>query len=417
MSVVAPNPLKADPVLCEQRAGMALPEFVAFVALLMALNALAIDVMLPAMGDIASELGAQDENDAQLIVVVYVLGFGFPQLIIGPLADRFGRRPVLFVSLMGYIGMGLGCMFAREFETLLVWRFMQGVFASGCRVVAASVVRDIYAGRGMARIMSLVMTVFMVVPILAPSLGQLILFVAPWEWTFGLLVVGGLLMLAWSGLRLKETLPPERKAKLSVRGVLGAYKLVFTTPVTLGYMLASGVIFGALFTFIASSEQIFTDEDVFNVGETFPLWFAGIAFTMSVATYTNSRLVERIGMRRMSHGALIGFTVFSLLTLIAMNVNETLMLFFPLFALTFACFGLIGANFTSLAMEPLGKIAGTGSAVHGFATTTIAGSIGGFIASTYDQSTVPILVGYTGLGVITLLIVLVTENGRLFSSR
>ena len=416
MAVTAETPLHADPALCEKRAGMALPEFVAFVAGLMALNALAIDIMLPAMGDIAAALGAADANDRQLIVVAYVLGFGFPQLIAGPLADRFGRRPVLFVSLIGYAAMGMGCMFAREFDTLLVLRFLQGVFASGCRVVAASLVRDIYAGRGMARIMSLVMTVFMVVPILAPSIGQLVLFVAPWEWTFGVLVLGGTGMLAWALLRLKETLPPERKARLSVGGVIGNYRTVVMTPVTLGYMLASGVIFGALFTFIASSEQIFTGP--FKTGETFPLWFSGIAIAMSVATYSNSRLVERIGMRRLSHGALIGFILFSLLTLLAVSfIAETLWLFFPLFLMTFACFGLIGANFTSLAMEPVGHIAGTAAAVHGFATTTIAGSIGGAIAAQYDGSTAPILVGYLALGVATLAIVLVTEKGRLFSSR
>jgi len=394
---------------------MALPEFVAFVAGLMALNALAIDIMLPAMGEIAAELGAAEDNDRQLIVVAYVLGFGFPQLIAGPLADRYGRRPVLFVSLVGYALMGVGCMFARDFTSLLVLRFMQGVFASGCRVVAASLVRDIYAGRGMARIMSLVMTVFMVVPILAPSVGQLVLFVAPWEWTFGVLVLGGAGMLAWALLRLKETLSPERKARLTVRGVLNNYRTVATTPVTLGYMLASGVIFGALFTFIASSEQVFTGP--FETGETFPLWFAGIALTMSIATYSNSRVVERVGMRRLSHGALIGFILFSLLTLIAMQVSESLWLFFPLFAMTFACFGLIGANFTSLAMEPVGHIAGTASAVHGFATTTIAGSIGGAIAARYDGSTTPILNGYLLLGFATLAIVLITEKGRLFSSR
>ena len=394
---------------------MALPEFVAFVAGLMALNALAIDIMLPAMGEIAAELGAAEDNDRQLIVVAYVLGFGFPQLVAGPLADRYGRRPVLFVSLVGYAFMGVGCMFAHEFSTLLVLRFLQGVFASGCRVVAASLVRDIYAGRGMARIMSLVMTVFMVVPILAPSVGQLVLFVAPWEWTFGVLVLGGAGMLAWALMRLKETLPPERKARLTVRGVLNNYRTVAMTPVTLGYMLASGVIFGALFTFIASAEQVFTGP--FQTGETFPLWFAGIALTMSIATYSNSRLVERVGMRRLSHGALIGFILFSLLTLIAMQVSESLWLFFPLFAMTFACFGLIGANFTSLAMEPVGHIAGTASAVHGFATTTIAGSIGGAIAARYDGSTTPILTGYLLLGVATLAVVLITEKGRLLSSR
>lgn len=391
-------------------------EFVAMMAGLMALNALAIDVMLPALDEIGRALGAADDNATQLVVVVYVLGFGFPQLAVGPLTDRFGRRPVLFVSLIGYVLTGLGCMAAHSFEALLVWRFLQGVFASGSRVIAASVVRDLYAGRNMARIMSLVMTVFMVVPILAPGLGQLVMMLAPWEAVFGVLVAGGMVMLAWTYARLPETLPAERRTPLSGRGVWRAYRTVFTTPVTLGYMLGSGVIFGALFSFIASSPQVF--GQVFGLQDTFVLWFAGIALMLSLANFTNSRLVEAIGMRRLSHIALTGFTVLSLVLLAAMSVfGERFEIFYPLFAAIFACFGLIGANFSALAMEPLGRIAGTGSAVYGFFTTTLSGVIGGWVGSLFAGSTLPLIAGYAGLGLITLSLVLITEKGRLFATR
>jgi DHA1 family bicyclomycin/chloramphenicol resistance-like MFS transporter len=278
------------------------------------------------------------------------------------------------------------------------------------------VVRDLMGGRAMARLMSLVMTVFMIVPILAPTLGQGIMLFAPWQWTFGVLGIAGLLMMAWIGLRLPETLPQEDRPTLNLAGSFRAYKQVLTTRVTLGYMCASGVIFGALFSYVASSEQVF--RDVFDKSDTFVLWFAGIAAALSVANFMNSRIVERIGMRRVSHTVLLGFIVLAIINTGAMAVyGERLIIFYPLFALTFACFGLIGANFSALAMEPLGKIAGTGSAAYGFMTTTVASFFGWMVASRFDGSVVPILEGYVGLGFACLAIVLFTERGKLFGSR
>ncbi|MEM7767002.1 MAG: multidrug effflux MFS transporter [Pseudomonadota bacterium] len=399
-----------------ERLPLGIPEFVAMVASLMALNALAIDVMLPALDEIAADLGIIRANDQQLIIFAYILGFGAPQLVFGPLTDRFGRRPVLFGALVAYTVTGFACMAASSFSTLLAMRFLQGVAASGCRVVSVSVVRDIFEGRGMARIMSLVMTVFMVVPIAAPSIGQLVLFVAPWQWTFGVLGVAGLAMLGWAYLRLPETLPPERRRPLNPHATAADYAEVFRCRVTFGYMAASGVIFGALFAFIGSAEQMFTE--VFNQGNEFVLWFAGVAMSLSAANFANSRLVERVGMRRLSHGALLGFIACSSLLAGAMIlVGEHFVVFFPLFCLVFACFGLIGSNFSAMAMEPLGRLAGTASAAYGFATTTVSSFIGYLIGNQYDGSSVPVLVGFAVLGMVSLAIVAVTERGKLFSSR
>lgn len=386
-------------------------ELIAMVASLMALNALAIDLMLPALGQIARDLGVLDPNDQQLVVVAYVLGFGAPQIVFGPVADRVGRRPVLFVSLVGYALAGVACMLAPNFELLLAMRFAQGVCAAGCRVVAVAIVRDLYVGRGMARIMSLVMTVFMVIPIVAPALGQVILWVAPWRWCFGVLVAASVLLLAWVALRLNETLPEP--IPLGLRSVGRSYRAVLQHRVTLGYMLASGLAFGSLFAFISACEQIF--REVFHQGETFALWFAGIAFALSIANFANSRLVDRFGMRRLGHTALIGFTATAAILLLTMRIfGEHLYIFFPLFSLCFAFFGLIGANFNAMAMEPLGRVAGTASAAYGFATTTISGVIGGLVARAYDGTTTPILLGFVVLGLLSLIIVLVTERGRLF---
>ena len=395
---------------------MPLWEFVGMIAAMMALNALAIDTMLPALHDIAQSYGLQEANDQQLVIFAYVLGFGAPQLVFGPISDSVGRKKIVLLCIAFYTITGFACMAATSFSMLLVTRFLQGIAASGIRVIAVSVVRDLMGGRAMARLMSLVMTVFMVVPILAPSLGQGVMLFAPWQWTFGVLGIAGLLMMGWITLRLPETLPAENRPPLNVGGSFKAYKQVLTTRVTLGYMCASGVIFGALFSYVASSEQVF--RDVFNKSETFVLWFAGIAGALSIANFMNSRIVERIGMRRVSHTVLLGFIVLAGINTLAMiQFGERLIIFYPLFALTFACFGLIGANFSALAMEPLGKIAGTGSAAYGFMTTTVASFFGWLVASRFNGSVVPILEGYVGLGLACLLIVLFTEKGRLFGSR
>ncbi len=334
-------------------------ELVVMVAGLMALNALAIDIMLPALNQIAHAVGltaegVESDNRQQLIIFSYVLGFGAPQILWGPITDRFGRRGPLFISLIGYILMAMLCITLREFHALLAARFIQGVFSSGARLVAVSIVRDLFARTsGWPASCLLVMTIFMIIPIIAPAAGQAILLVAPWEWIFGALVVFGIFMLGWTWSRLPETLPVENRRPLNVGNALGAYMQVIRTPVTFGYMCASGIVFGALFSFIATSEQVF--REVFHRGEDFVLWFSGIAGMLAVANFTNSRLVEKIGMRRISHTALFLFTGLSALSaLITHFFGENLLWFYPLFILTFACFGLLGSNFSALAMEPLG---------------------------------------------------------------
>ncbi|MEO0466781.1 MAG: MFS transporter, partial [Pseudomonadota bacterium] len=275
---------------------------------------------------------------------------------------------------------------------------------------------DIFVGRGMARIMSLVMTIFMIVPILAPSIGQVVLYVAPWQWIFAALTIYGALIFAWVWFRVPETLPDGGRPDLSLQESARAYGEVFSTRVTLGYMAASGVIFGALFAFIGSAEQIMTE--VYDTGDAFVVWFALVAATLSVATYTNSRLVERFGMRRLSQAALIGFIGFALLLLVLLSVfGERFYIFFPLFAAMFACFGMIGSNFNAMAMEPLGKIAGTASAAYGFATTTFSSLLGWIIGSQYNGSSIPVVAGFAVLGILCFAVVFVVERGKLFQCR
>ena len=394
--------------------GLSMVEFVAMVAAFMSVNALAIDIMLPALGAIADDLQVAHPNDRQLVVVAYVLGFGAPQLVFGPIADRFGRRPTLFISLAGYIVTSAVCVWAYRFDLLLVARFLQGVFAAGTRVVAVAVVRDTSAGPAMARIMSLVLTVFMVVPIVAPGLGQIILYFAPWQWCFGALALYGAVLFVWAAVRLPESTSASARTGQSLWQRVATYREVVRHRATVGYMLAGGCMFGALFGFISTSEQIF--REVFRQGDSFALWFAGVAFCMSIANFVNARLVIEYGPRALSHIALFGFILFVGIGLGGtLLIGDNFALFYTCLVLAFICFGLLGPNLNAIAMEPLGRVAGTGSAAFGFVTTTGSGLIGGMIGRAYDGTTVPLLVGYLVMSILALVIVVITERGRLFT--
>ncbi len=406
-----------DPVGIQRLSDAKLPmpvwEFVTMVACMIALNALAIDIMLPALGEIGEHFALAEENDQQLVLFAYILGFGAPQLIFGPVSDRFGRKALLNLSLIGYALAGFACMAAPTFGLLLLARFTQGVFASGVRVIGVSVVRDLMAGRAMAKVMSLVMTVFMIVPIIAPAIGQSIMVFADWRWTFGVTAIGAIALMAWTHFRLPETLAEADRQKLNVAKVGKSFWTVLTTRMTCGYMAASGVIFGSLFAFIAASEQIF--DDVFERGEQFALWFAIIAGSLALSNFSNSRLVERTGMRRISHTVLIIFIIMSAVTAITMSiVGPNLYVFLPLFCVVFGCFGMMGANFSAIAMEAQGNIAGTASAVYGFSTSFVATIFGYIVASRFDGSVVPIMIGFVCLGLGSLVIITYTEKGKLF---
>ena len=388
-------------------------ELVVMLACCFGLNALAIDTMLPALDDIAAHYNLAHANQQQWVVFSYILGFGVPQLFAGPLSDRIGRKIILRVSFIFYVLFGFACMFTPTFEALLAARLLQGVSAAGIRVTATSIVRDLFEGRAMARTMSLILTIFMVIPIIGPSVGQLVLWVTDWRWTFGILGLFGFFIWVWLELRLPETLAPDARRSLRPQIIASGYWTIITTPVTIGYILASGIMFGALFSFIGSSEQIFSD--VFDQEAFFALWFAAIAGALTIANFTNSRIVERFGMRRISHAALCLFIITSALNMGLCHIyGARLIFFFPLFSISFGCFGMIGANFSALAMEPLGKLAGTGAAAYGFSTSTLSSLIGLFLAARFDGTLGPLLFGNILIGLCALILVLITEKGRLF---
>jgi DHA1 family bicyclomycin/chloramphenicol resistance-like MFS transporter len=391
---------------------LSLAEFVALTAMLMALNALAIDIMLPALPQMGEDFAVREENDRQLIIVSYMLGFGISQLFYGPLTDRFGRRNVLFISLVFYTIAAVLCVLAPTFDLLIAARVFMGASAGGSRVIAVSAARDLYVGRQMAKVMSLVMIVFMCAPIVAPYLGQLMLKTMSWHGIFWGLAVLGLIMLVWVYARLPETLPPERRVPLNLPTMFGNYWKVIRTREALGYTIASGFLFGGLLSYISASEQLF--HEVYATGEAFPLWFAGAAIAMTMSNLINSRLVERFGMRRMSHGALLGFVIVSAIhAVIALQGPVPFPVFYTLVIIAFFAVGFQGPNYNAIAMEPLGALAGSGAALIGFASSFVSASIGGLIARQFDGTITPIFLGHFVLGAGALIAILITERGRL----
>jgi len=383
-------------------------EFVGFIAACMALNALSIDIMLPALPDLNADFALPDPNQSQGVIAIYLVGMGLSQLFYGPLSDRFGRRPVLIGGLALFSLAGILSAFTESFFTLLAARFLQGVGAGAPRVVAFSLARDTYSGPQLGRVLSLAVMLFMAVPILAPSLGQLILLVAPWRWVFGALVLGGGLMLAWTLLRLQETLPVNRRRSISPAAVLESFRITMTTRAAVGYTLALGLVMGAMMGFIISAQRIFMD--IFGTGGSFTLLFALIALAMSVAAFTNSRLVMRFGMR---HLVIIGLSALILLNAAHLALvwltTESLAVFVLMQASSMFMFGFLGANLNTLAIEPLGHVAGTGSSAIGFFTTVSGALLGFSIGQLFNGSVVPLTLAYVVLGLAALTIVLLTE--------
>lgn len=393
---------------------MRFPEFVAIVASIIALNPLAMDMMLPALPNIGASFGISDGNYLQSVLSTFVLGFGIGQFVIGPLSDRFGRRPILLGGMVLYGLASALALFTRSFEMLLVARALQGLGTAATRVIATSIVRDCYAGRRMASVMSLVMMIFVAVPIIAPSFGQAVMAAGQWRGIFIVLMAYGVLALLWSALRLPETLPASGRKPLTVRQVLSSFRQTLTNRQTLGYALAAGGVQGTLFGYVFSSEQVFTE--IYHLGHYFPLAFATIAIGIALAGFLNSRLVIRLGMRVISHTALVIYALVAAVMLVAAATHMLpLALYMVLSALALFTFGLMMSNFTALAMEPQGHIAGTASSLYGSITTLIGIAVGITLGQVYDGTLLPFAIGSLACTLASVVIVLVTERGRMFT--
>lgn len=388
-------------------------EFVTLVAALMALGSLGIDSMLPALPAIGRGLGVTTENERQLIVTAFLVGMGLGQVIHGPLADRYGRRPVMIAALVCYFAVNVVAAVSGSFALLLAARVAGGAAVAATRVVTIAFVRDCYSGRAMARVMSLAFIVFMIMPVLAPTFGQTILLVGSWRLIFAMTAFGTLLVCIWFAIRMPETLQPQDRRPLAPGRLARGWWLTLSDRWSLGYTIASAALLGALYGFINSVQQIMFDT--FHRPELLVVVFALTASTMALTNFFNSRLVMRLGTRVISHAALLTQIALSGIHLaIAVTGHETLATFIVLQALTMGCFGLATSNFSSMAMENMGQIAGTASSVQGFIGITIGAAIGAVIGQAFSGSTVPLYAGFFAAGLVALTSVLMTERGRLF---
>jgi len=407
----------------EQRAGsqaaqfpLSAFEFVALMALLMALTALSVDVMLPALPQIGRSLGVANGNDRQLVVSIYLGGFALGQLIFGPISDRFGRKPPLLFGLAFYIFGTVLAASSSSFAGLLAARVLQGMGAAAPRVIAVAIVRDRFEGREMSRVMSFIIMVFIVVPIVAPGVGEGILQFSGWRSIFVLLLGVALGSGLWATLRLPETRRAGDRLPLSPGALWHAVKLVALTRQTLGYVIATGFMFGLLISYVMSSEQIFVE--VYGLGAAFPIAFGSIAAFMIAASLLNASAVRKLGMRGISHATLFaGLAACAVMAFLGFPEKPPLLLFCGFMATVFFCFGIIMPNFNALAMEPMAHVAGTASSVAGFYTTGAGAIFGTLIGRSFEGGVRPLCIGIALLFIATLAVVLVTERFKLMQAK
>ncbi len=376
-------------------------EFIALIAFLTALVAMSIDTMLPAIGVIAAELGATNPNDRQFIILGFFGGIMLGTLIFGPLSDSIGRKPTIFIGLAFYIAGSLACLIAPSFELLIAGRVLQGFGAASPRIVAIAMVRDGAKGSEMARIMSFVMSVFMLVPILAPSVGQLVLYVGSWRLIFVGFVVFAFIAGIWLAMRQGETLAPENRLPFSVKKLLASAAEVMSNPTALGHTIAVGGIFAAFTAYLGTSQQIFAEQ--YNQGDYFALWFGVLAISIALAMITNGKMVVKLGMRLITKWAVRGFIIcwaIMMLFNVIYHGHPPLPIVGILFFCSFFFSGLLFGNYNAMAMEPMGHIAGMAAAISGALSTLIAVSLGGLAGRFYDGTLYPISMAFLIFGVI-----------------
>lgn len=393
------------------RRGPGQTEFVAMMALMMSLVALSIDAMLPALDLIAADLGAAGPADGQLVVSMLFVGFGFGQLVYGPLSDSIGRKRAIYIGVTIFIAGCALSVLTTDFDTMLAGRVLQGLGAASGRIVTMAVIRDAHSGRAMARIMSFIMAVFILVPVLAPMIGQAILFIAPWRGIFALLLGLAVTSVLWFGIRQPESLAPERRVPLSVANIARGFRIAATNRTTLGYTLAGACAFGPFLAYLGSAQQVFQHQ--YGLGEMFPLAFGSLALGIGIASVVNGRIVMRYGMRRIMRAASAGIVVLAvaLLCVMAATGSEPPLWLYMAWAFpTFFGFGMIFGNLNAAALEPMGEIAGVASAFTGAVSTVVAIPVGIFIGQFVDGTVWPLVAAYGGLQVVALAIMVQADR-------
>jgi len=389
-------------------------ELIVLLALLMSLNALAIDAMIPALDDMARELGAADGNSRQMVVAIYTVTMGIGCLVPGAYADRYGRRPILLFSLACYSLLNLAIVFLHDFNMLLVARALCGMLGAGLMVAPTAIVRDLYEGDAMARLMSVIAAVFITVPVIAPSIGQAVLHVAGWRWIFVGLAAVGAVAAAWLYMRLPETLTPENRQEINLKVIARNMHAALLNRQAIGYVMGSLLVMGGVFAYVNTAQQLYSEH--FGVSEaSFPILFGATAAMMAVANITNSRIVMRFGARRVSHTGVIVFIVVSAIQVWASHYRAgEIAWFLPLTAINLGLVGFLGANFGSISMQPFAQIAGAASSVQTFFRMFGAAMLGMLIGLAYDGTAQPFAWSLLILSTLALLFVLYSEKGVLF---
>lgn len=386
-------------------------EYILLIALLSSIVALASDIMLPALTVIGTDLGAPDANSAHYVIILFFLGFAVGQLAVGPLSDSYGRKPVVYG---GFVLFVLGCILSvvtDDWTTMLLARVLQGLGAAA-RIVTVAVVRDEYEGRPMAQVMSVVFSIFILVPMIAPAIGQGLIYLGGWRLTFTFLAGFALVLGLWFGLRQPETLAPEKRRSIRLGQILAGYREVIRNRSAFGYTIAAGLIFGAFTGYLGTAQLIF--HEVFGVGDLFALYFAVAAGAIGVSSLINAWLVIRYGMFFLTLMALVVTTVISALfclVLIGFGGVPPIAMFMGWLLVVFFCMGIVFANLNALAMEPMGHLAGIAAAFVGAASTFISLPFASIIGNIFDGTVYPLVIAFAALGLATAATVIWTEGG------
>lgn len=392
---------------------LSLPEFVALFSLVTSLTALSIDAMLPALREIGQALAVADPNAPQLIVTLFILGMVFGEIFFGPISDAIGRKRAILIGL-GLFAVGVVvAMTAQSLTQVLVGRIIQGIGCAGPKIAARALIRDQYEGPAMARILSFIFMVFILVPMLAPALGQLVLTVADWRAIFFVFLALAAVVALWLGLRQPETLEPARRIPFALPNLAANAALILRHGKVMAYTVALGFLFGALLVYVSTAPAMFFD--LYGIDETFPLYFAIIAFGLGVASYFNSRLVMRYGMHRLSVLALIGLVLFGggLLAVTAASDGVPPFAAFMAFCfLALCCNGLLFGNVNALAMQSLGRVAGLGASMIASLSSLIAVVISVTLGRFYALSVYPLAVALLLGGVVALFLVLAAHRNQ-----
>lgn len=379
-------------------------EFVALMAALMSIVALSIDALLPALPQIGNALNITNPNDNQLLITMIFLGIGFGQLIFGPLSDSTGRKPIVFIGFTVFIIASIICVFAKSIEIMVIGRILQGIGLASPRSLSVSMIRDEYSGDYMAKILSIVVMFFILIPVVAPTLGLILLNFFNWESIFYFNLIFGVFIMIWFWIRQPETLIKEKRIKFSWHLFIDGTKAFFKHKEAIAFTLVSGFITGSFMVYLSTSQQIFQEQ--YNLADMFPYIFASLAISIGLATFLNSRLVVKYGMMRIAYVSTIAYAIVSVLYVILFwtGENPSIFILLSFFALQFFAVGFLFGNLRALAMQPLGHIAGIGAAINGFISTVMAVPIANFIGNFVKTSVLPLFIGFSIFGGLSLLV-------------